>query len=427
MTTHVSAAGRFQMGLLTLWMAIPGIIPPLGERGATLAPSDALGALTLGYVALRVFTGRFVASPAHVALLVHLGVVLASCLAFWGGGDFLLTSLGRAMRFVFICSPAFLLMLGGVNEHQFRSLVRIYLISCTIGVTLPLLAFALGSEAARATQTIDLVDVGVMNRAGGWVGDSSAFGHQISSLCTILIAAVAANLFRFRLTQALPVVVIAYGLYATSSRSALLAIAVPVALCTMIKAPLVKKLKIGAVLVLLALLASAGMGAASSLGITGGLETVIERLLEPFGLLFDSSRASMVSSGRLDNWASFHDRIGWQWLLGAGFGALPALYGIADNVLVKALGETGIMGLASLLLFIFFLVSRLWRTRAQQIAVFGLIVISGQIVNALLVDTLTFYSSMPSVIAIVACAYRYARDLRSARPEVDNIAKSSFA
>lgn len=412
MSSQTRLFSKSQLALLLLWVITPGLFPPIGDRGSTVAVSDVLGAVTVSYTILRFCISRFSPSGAHIALFVHLAVALASSLVFVGH-DFFPASLGRAIRFALICSPAFILLFHETTHDQFVTILKAYLVAATLGAALPLLAYAGGLEAARAVQTIDLTEVGVVNRAGGWVGDSSAFGHQIASVCVVFVAALVTGVLRLRMIHVAIIGVVAYGLYATSSRSAVAAIALALLSCGLIgQASLKGKVRTLLLLVSVASFAVLGLAIASSLGIAQGLDTVVHRLIEPFLVLLDSSQAGAISSGRLENWTSLHDRLGWQWVWGAGFGALPSLYGIADNVLIKTLGETGLLGAASLAALILFLARRLWRERSNPIAAFGMIVLCGQVANALFVDTLTFYSSMPPVVTLVFLSYKYARDRR---------------
>jgi len=288
--------------LMCAWLVLPGLLPPLGERGATIAVSDILGGLTLMYCFVVVTQSPMRIHIPDVALFVYLSVVAFSCLFYIGDRNTLLL-LARATRLLFIFSPAFLFLVARLDIEAIRYLLRLYVASATIGIAIPLAAYAMGMHGAMANQTIDLDAVGVVNRAGGWIGDSSAFGHQISCLSLVLILGLLSGVLEFKVVYLASFAVILYGLYATSSRTALVTIVITTALFLFFgPSKIGAKLRSIFLLGLISGLAALFISVAYSSGHLQGLGNVIDKLLTPFELVFDAGRAAQVSSGRLENW-----------------------------------------------------------------------------------------------------------------------------
>jgi hypothetical protein len=396
--------------LICAWIVLPCLLPPLGERGGTVTVSDILGGLTILYCGLLATRIRMRLDVSDVALVVYLTIVVSSCLFYFGDRDTALL-FARSIRLVLIFSPAFIFIFVRLELDSIRSMLRLYIVAATVGILLPLIAYAMGLQSAMANQTIDLDATGVINRAGGWVGDSSAFGHEISCLALILVLGLLSGVFEFRLLYLGSFAVVLYGLYATSSRTALVTIFCATGLFLLLgPAKITSKLRSISLLVLICGFATLGIFLAYSLGYLKGLGNVVDKLLTPFELIFNASRAAEVSSGRLENWGALFDRVGWRVLYGTGFGTLPLRYGIEDNVVIKSLGETGLAGLLALVTVVGGAVYRFWRRRRIALAAMMLFFTLGQCVNAMFVDTTSFFSSMPVVVLFGFACYKHLRN-----------------
>lgn len=381
------------------------MLPPLGERGGTIAISDLLGMITLTFCFFLILSQRIRLSFAHAALLVHVSICLLSCI-FFLGDSFFSQSLGRAVRFICIISPALMFLFFDLSRDKIVVLVNVYLWTSAIGIALPLIAYGLGYSSAFATQTIDLEVSSVVQRAGGWVGDSSAFGHQISSLASLFIFGFFYGMIKSRFLSLLVLAVTSYGLYATSSRSAFLSIVVSLILYYIVsRESFFEKFWKLSRLVLLVATLFFFVYYFDLLSFFSGTNIIWERLIAPIQLLFSGDSVTSVSSGRTENWGRMFDVLGWRLLIGVGYGSLAILYGIADNIFIKSLGETGLGGILSLVSFFMLLLIKFWKKRTIPVFSFGLFFLISQLISSLLVDTFTFYSSIPPVILVLFAVY----------------------
>lgn len=394
------------VALLYAWCTLPIMLPPFHLGALTIGVTDILGPVTLAYCLIQSIIRRSKITKIQVLFSIYLLFSFISVLAL-SESNIMPTAFLRALRMLFIISPIFLLFYAENSEKLCYQLVRISIYASTIGIGSALVAYFLGFEAAVAVQTIDFGQGELVGRAGGWVGDSSAFGHQIGTAASLLILVYLARLAEVRFSKIFLVLafsVILIGLYASSSRSALVNVIGSIAAFFLLPGEKLKyRLKILSRVLVAVIFAVLFFYALGQTGIIDNTDFLTERM---FGGFENKSDINSLSAGRIDNWNWMYHIFLSNWLTGIGYSALFSAFDVpADNLYIKAFVETGFFGGMSLILAaLCTLVALGKKSRGIKIAKIALCLFIGQLINAFFVDIFTFYSSMPMVLLICISA-----------------------
>lgn len=398
--------------LLILWAVCLPIVPPISVGSTPVSPVDILAIPTLYVALLQAPTIRNGSS--FFGWLFVLFAMWAATTSLLISSDFVAKdSLLRAIRLLFIVTPTLLISRAELTEDRTRVLLAIVATASSLGIVMQLGLFALGDPSVQAHQEFTDRVVALSNRMGGYVHDSSAFGHALASWFVITLAVLTMYAWRYRIMLITAVTaVLIYGLYATVSRSAFvdLVVAVPALL---LLAPMATRRKLqiifGLCVALPILVASI-----SALGpalLPEAVQSAMTRLLGPLNYLLgvetDVLDLDSLSAGRTLAWDQLSYLFDRAPLMGHGYKSLAIVYAVpADNLFISVAVETGLVGLFNLIFLIVKTVLRLASptdlnpvTRALAISL-GL----GQLAHAMFVDTLTFYSSMPIVLIVIAVA-----------------------
>ena len=261
------------------------------------------------------------------------------------------------------------------------------------------------------------LDSGVFRRAQGLFYEASTLGN----LCVFFLVMIAVALFRPRGERPLPMIALLIGgaalasaLVLSYSRGSLVNLAVALAVLFWLQR---KQLRIRRMLV-----ASAVLGAAA-FAILSGLFPVFAqaywlRLTQSFSYFGESPNA--ILSGRLASWGvltQFLMAHPWHAIFGIGYKTLPysdfiGQTAIADNTFLSILIETGLGGLAALLVWNVAVIresSRAAHSEDPQRSFLGTWMLcfwSGQIVQMFSADLLTYWRVLPVYMCVLALAAR---------------------
>ncbi len=394
------------VALLYAWCTLPIMLPPVHVGSLAVGATDILGPVTLGYCLIQSIIRKSKITKIQVLFSIYILFSFISVLAL-AGSNLMPTAFLRALRMLFIVSPIFLLFYAKNNEKLCYQLIHISIYASILGIGSALAAYFLGVESAVAVQTIDFGQGELVGRAGGWVGDSSAFGHQIGTAASLLILVYLARLAEVRFSKiflTLAFSVILVGLYASSSRSALVNVFASIAAFFLLSGESFKhRLKILSRVLVAAIFAVLFFYALGQTGVIDNTDFLTERM---FGGFDNKSDINSLSAGRIDNWNWMYHVFLSNWLTGIGYSALFSAFDVpADNLYIKAFVETGFFGGASLILAaLFTLVALGKKSRGIKVSKIALCLFIGQLTNALFVDIFTFYSSMPMVLLICVSA-----------------------
>lgn len=410
--------------LLFGWALLaPLTIPLPGPGGVRLAISDILGLVTLAVVPVVLMArGRFIRlAPLAVLLAWMLLTTLMNLDNYPSATD----GIFHVMRGAFIFSPMALALLIGdeLGPAQRDHLLNAYIASSLGGMMAGLIANALGWSVAEA-QTYDF-GRGLVARATGMMGDSSAFGHLGASALALVICLLTVE----RRPKPLRLALCAFALailpaffYASLSRAFLVdLIVVVVALIGLASLGLYDRAQVlsrifgalGVMAVAVGILAAAFPFQARTVLIRLDLDSLTESGGDP------SAMIDRLGSGRGSVWSDTMALAQSNPVFGLGYKGLMARYGIpGDNVFLSSFADLGVIGgflmIALILLVAVMAFAALFRAGRRDItAAVAAPMWIGQMAHMFLLDVTSYYSSFPLVLTIVALAVTADRRLES--------------
>jgi O-antigen ligase len=413
--------------LLVALLCLPPLPIPLGDSG----PHPALFVAALGVFAgaLRWREWRNPAPSASVWLILFTLVLLASApMAAWNSGAALgAASLARVLLFslsiyVFFytaCGP------GAERDDGGRALRMLFIAGAASAVFACVdFFYQLPAPAGFGPQYVWL-DLGVFRRAQGFFYEASTLGN----LCVFFLVFAAVILVRRPRPLPAPPMVLLLGTCAflaallfSFSRGSVVGLGVALAVLLWLNRGRVRLARSSVIL---------GVGAVGGLAVIYALSPA---MVEFYWLRLRISAEQLLSgnesvfSGRLENWrylGGFLLENPLHAILGVGYKTLPYsdFIGrpvVADNAYLSALVETGILGLAALLLFHAAILRMAWqaaRSSDSQAAFHGTWMFCfwcGETVQMLSGDLLTYWRVLPVYFWVLAMAVRHTHRSRPA-------------
>jgi len=413
-------AHRWVTLFLIAALCLPPLPIPLGDTG--LHP--ALGIVAVGLLAgvLRWSEWRRPAPAASLWLVVYLLALLASVsfAAIYSGPAVAAASLARVGLFG-ISIYLFFYTVCGTEEAGPEAAVRRLYWAGVFSASFACIDFywQLPAPAGFAPQFVWLQS-GVYRRAQGFFYEASTLGN----VCAFFLVMVAVCLARPRRETLVRRPLLAAGagvllaaLMLSFSRASVVNLCVAGGVLLFLNR---RRLRWGRLAAILTLAIAAGVAATYAL-IPAVVEFYWLRLRISAGLL--ASGDETVLSGRLDTWrrlAGFLLDHPEHAIFGVGYKTLPysdfiGQAAVADNGYLSSLLETGLVGLAALLLLHWAILSMAWRAAHhanRQAAFFGtwaLCFWAGEMVQMLSGDLLTYWRVLPVYLWVLAMAVRHSR------------------
>ncbi|MBB4146203.1 O-antigen ligase family protein [Rhizobium rhizoryzae] len=319
----------------------------------------------------------------------------------------------RLLRYEFIWFHLFAGYLIQCHSNAMKGLLRVAIFAGMLSVTVSAIGYFFEFDFAFAHQSLFTTEGYFGQRAGGLVGDSSAYGHLVATFGSLSIgylAYIAKGGHRF--TWAFIVLlIVAYCLYISSSRSAY--INITSALLTLIFLSKWNKLYLMCCSMIMAVL-----GTISYLGymlvgsgtndVTSPFQQIVARLFEPLGFLVGLGGKAVniesLSSGRINNWSQVFDLSVENWLTGSGYKSMYLYYGIpVDNNFLQLLAECGLVSATLFCIMVCLVMRRLLvGSSSYPIGRMLFAVWVGQLSHMFFVETLSFYSSMPTLLCLTS-------------------------
>jgi O-antigen ligase len=261
------------------------------------------------------------------------------------------------------------------------------------------------------------LESGVFRRAQGVFYEASTLGN----LCAFFLEMIAVALFRPREERPFSMaamltggVALASALVLSYSRASLVNLAVALVVLLWLNR---KRVRMGRFLA-----AAIVLGGAAATALIGLLPIFARaywlRIVQSFAFLFESPDATL--SGRIHSWTILMEFLAahpWHAILGIGYKTLPysdfiGQTAIADNTYVSILVETGVVGLAALLVWNAAIIRASYRasksddSRRSFCGTWMLCFWSGQIVQMFSADLLTYWRVLPVYMCVLALAVR---------------------
>lgn len=357
---------------------------------------------------------------AHVTWLMLLSalhaVAVAASVMQWLNTDLFAPLFLKSVRMAAILAPAILILVTPLSAIRMVPILRAFYWGGLISIGAGLAGFFLQWESVTAAQTYFYASNVYLRRAGGLFRDSGAYSHLLATWCAaallLLYYAPGSSRLRQSLFVGSTLAISAVGLYASLSRSAFLNIVVLIGATFVFS--VTKSLTPGRILALLGL-AACLIASPLLVEFKGeeegrGMALPIQRIVSTIdSMLTDMDSFDSTGGGRLSSWRMSISIWSERPLLGVGYKALIPVYGIAaDNNLVLALVETGLLGAVPLFLLGLLCTYSLAAHYAGRsfAAPAVLAVWLGQLAHSLTADIFTFMSSMPVVLMVVFFYYR---------------------
>jgi len=261
------------------------------------------------------------------------------------------------------------------------------------------------------------LESGVFRRAQGVFYEASTLGN----LCAFFLEMIAVALFRARAERPVSMaamlaggVALASALVLSYSRASLVNLAVALVVLLWLNR---KRVRMGRFLA-----AATVLGGAAAAALIGLLPIFARaywlRIVQSFAYLFESPDATL--SGRIHSWTTLLQFLAahpWHAVFGIGYKTLPysdfiGQTAIADNTYVSILVETGVVGLAALLVWNVAILRASCRasksddSRRSFCGTWILCFWAGQIVQMFSADLLTYWRVLPVYMCVLALAVR---------------------
>jgi hypothetical protein len=414
----VESPSRWVICFLAAAIVLPPLPIALGDSGPHICLLFAAVGLFCGVLSLRRW--RVLASPLNASLASLFVVCLASVApaAIYSGAPVAAGSLMRVVLFGIALYVFWYTAYGPGSATVFFPAIRwIY----WLAVISALFAcvdfyFQFPAPAGYGAQFVWL-DTGVYRRAQGVFYDAGALGNFCAFFLIMIAVALSKASSRFivsRKALALGGVIFFAALVLSYSRSSLINVLVGLAVLAWLNRRRVRLARVAAIVVV-------GGGCAALLTwklFPQFLEEYWTRVSSSAQFFFSATEG--VLSGRVASWYILRDWLAshpWQALLGIGYKTLPytdylGAPVVGDNMYLTLLVETGILGLAALLWLHIAILRAAGRgvnaadPHKAWLSTWILCFWSGQVVQMLSVDLLTFWRLLPLYLWVLALAIR---------------------
>lgn len=392
-----------------LALLLPPLPLPFGNSGVHLAPLAALVGLLYGIS--RVNEWRRCRDILPLLFLVFLAVLAESSAfaAFYSGWSIAAGSLARVCLFA-IGVYVFLYTLLGPRSYDPEAFARFLL---GLGIAGALFAcidfyFQLPAPARYGPQYVWLAH-GVLRRAQGVFYEASTLGNFCAFFLVMILVALNSNHERIcsRTILVIAGAIFSTALFLSSSRASL--VTVLVAFCA-----------------LFCISGHAGGLVAGSfiIGALGIAAAAVRILLPAFALHYWArmeaslryawSSPDGVLSGRLSTWKTligFLQSHPWHIIFGIGYKTIPYTdyFGkplVADNTYLSLLVETGVVGLTAFLLLNAAILRTAFRARASFFGAWIFCFWTGEMVQMLTGDLITYWRVLPLYFWVLGVAAR---------------------
>lgn len=401
---------------LTLFFVSALLLPPLplnlGDAGPHVAILFAACGLLIGLIhSIPIQADRVGRSLCAFFAAITASVAMA---AIYSGFPIAAASMARAMLFGISVYVFFFVRGASVNFNMIRVLFWAAAGSAVFACLD--FYFQFPAPGGYGPQFIWL-DSGVFRRAQGVFYEASTLGN----LCAFFLEMIAVALFRPRADRPFSVagmliggVALASALVLSYSRGSLLNLAVALVVMLWLHR---KRVRIGR------LLMAGGVLSAAAFAILLGFFPLFARaywlrLSTSFSYFFESPNA--ILSGRIHSWGvltQFLIAHPWHAIFGIGYKTLPysdfiGQTVIADNTYLSVLIETGLGGLAALLIWNVAVIRASYRaansgdSERSFCGAWMLCFWAGQIVQMFSADLLTYWRVLPVYMCVLALAVR---------------------
>ncbi|MBN9663926.1 MAG: O-antigen ligase family protein [Acidobacteria bacterium] len=403
---------------LSLFFAACLLAPPLPVAAGNSGPHVALGLACCGLLVGLLRAGDW--QPRFHAVTVRLGLLFAALLGsvsfalFYSGAGVAAGSLARVCLFGIGCY-VFVFTAWGPEQRHRRLAAQLFWFAAGSALFACLdFYFQWPAPAGYGPQFIWL-DSGVFRRAQGVFYEASTLGN----LCVFFLTMCAVALLRPRDEGPVPRLAIAGAapLLATAlvlsySRASLVTLCVSVGTLFLLQ-------KKGLPVRRWGFLAAASMAAGGTLAFLLFPEFVrgyLARIALSVQFLFSATNG--VLSGRVESWqrlTTFLIEHPWHLLFGVGYKTLPYsdVAGaplIADNMYLSLLAETGFVGLLAFLALNIAILQAGWRARSSFYGAWIFSFWTGQTIQMLSGDLLTYWRVIPIYFWVLAQTIRVERE-----------------
>jgi hypothetical protein len=416
----LAAPARWTIAFLCTALVLPPLPIPMGDSGPHLCLAIAALGVLAGVVRMREW--RLRSDLVHIGMLAYGGVLAASVgfAAIYSGPQIAAASLARVLLFGISIYVFYYTAYGPGSRDRItgnRALRIVY----WAGIISALFAcidfyYQFPAPAGFGPQFVWL-DSGVYRRAQGVFYEASTLGN----LCAFFLVVTAVSLARVRaLSRAallVGTVVFASALMLSFSRASLVTLLVSLSTLLFLER---KWIGLRTLLILPAIALSAS-ALVTYLLFPRFTAFYWERLTA--SVMYFSTATEGILSGRLESWSillRFLVEHPWHAVFGIGYKTLPYtdFIGkpvIADNAYLSALVETGVIGLAAMLLFIITILRIAWRARRS---IFGMCVFCfwvGEMFQMMSGDLLTYWRVLPVYLWMLGMAARNRDEPSAAR------------
>jgi O-antigen ligase len=406
---------------LALFFSAALLLPPLpialGNSGPH--PAIALAALGLFVGLLRVHEWRISIDLLSTAVLLFLGVLLASAglAAFYSGPTIAAGVLARVALFGISIYVFFYAAYGPERKaDESMRAVRLLFLAAILAASFACVDFyfQLPAPAGYGPQFVWL-DAGVYRRAQGLFYEASTLGN----FCVFFLVMIAVALFRpvesrslSRFWLLIGGVILSAALIFSYSRASLLNLVASLCMLAYVRRIRLKRVAVALVVsfcaaALIVYIVLPSFALSYWLRLSGSVQYFWS---SPEGIL----------SGRVASWRTligFLIEHPWHGIFGVGYKTLPysdfiGTTVIADNMYLSLLVETGIVGLAAFLLLNLAILRTGWkasRAPSAASAFFGTWILcfwTGQLFQMLSGDLMTYWRIMPVYFWVLAMAVR---------------------
>jgi O-antigen ligase len=392
--------------LLISYCMLPLITPPITVGNLQISILDFLFLLSIPAL---LTAKQFRLSVPALALIAFVFAALISVL--WINSSSTLTmALLRAIRFVEIIIPFLLASTITPAPSLLRRMLITFTWSGLVSIIVGIIMFEL-QISFRDVQTFKYPNGQWLNRAGGIFSDSSAFGHLLATW--LLFAYFTINLIikntLLRFLSILTILAVStYALYASLSRSAIIGLLAAIGIFYLIRFPRAwLKFRNRSTKSLLIIISLTCIFAFINFErIENAVSFIKERFIaSALQTISDVWNPEQASSGRVAVWQTYLPYLQENPLTGIGYKALKLEYNLApDNNYLAVLVETGIFGFFWFILFLISLMFHLFkRSREESIFAWLLVIVwTAQMVMAFSLDIMTFWATMPSLLAVTS-------------------------
>ena len=401
---------------LALFFLSALLLPPLpvdvGDAGPHIALLFAGCGLLIGLIhAVPICVDRLAISLCALFAAIAASVAMA---AFYSGFPIAAASMARVLLFG-ISVDGFLFVRGSAVSFRIVRLLFWAAVGSALFACLDFY-FQFPAPAGYGRQFIWL-ESGVFRRAQGVFYEASTLGN----LCAFFLEMIAVALFRPRAERPVSMaamlaggVALASALVLSYSRASLVNLAVALVVLLWLNRRRVR---------LARLLTAAALLGGAAFAILAGLLPIFARaywlrIIQSFSYVFESPDA--ILSGRIHSWTfllQFLVAHPWHAVFGIGYKTLPysdfiGQTAIADNTYLSMLIETGVVGLAALMVWNYAVIRASYRAARSDDAqrsfcgTWMLCFWAGQIVQMFSADLLTYWRVLPVYMCVLALAVR---------------------